>query len=188
MGISLGGCLAIRAAAYEPRIARAAAFDVLTQLAPMPVAANLRLRRLLLRGLQGMSRRNHRCGCEARGTPASHRGMGNGPGDAYFLRKNAACRARSSRTIPHPRHIGRSYTQDVLLCAGAEDHYVPLHQLYDQARWLTGARSTPARVFTRAECAQNHCQIGNLPLAMHTVGAWIEAMAGYHLKVEPEVR
>jgi hypothetical protein len=30
--------------------------------------------------------------------------------------------------------------QDVLLLAGAEDHYVPLEQLHDQMRWLVSAR------------------------------------------------
>ena len=30
VGISLGGCLAIRAAAYEPRVTRVVAFDALT--------------------------------------------------------------------------------------------------------------------------------------------------------------
>jgi len=29
-------------------------------------------------------------------------------------------------------------------------------------------------VFTRADQAQNHCQIGNLPLALRTIGAWID--------------
>ncbi len=74
------------------------------------------------------------------------------------------------------RELSSLLTQDVLLCAGAEDHYVPLHQLYDQARWLTKARSVTTRVFTRSDHAQNHCQVGNLGLALHTIGAWIDTM------------
>ncbi len=188
MGISLGGCLAIRAAAYEPRIARAAAFDVLTDLAECQLRQTSRLRRLLLRGLQGIGagaiidaavRR------EVRRRPIAEWGMAQAMHIFCVKTPHAALAAAAQYRT---RDISGRVTQDVLLCAGAEDHYVPLHQLYDQARWLTGARSVTTRVFTRAECAQNHCQIGNLPLAMHTVGAWIEAMAGYHLKVEPEVR
>jgi hypothetical protein len=64
--------------------------------------------------------------------------------------------------------------QDVLLLAGAEDHYVPHHQIYDQASWLTNARSVTTRMFTRPENGQAHCQIGNLPLAIATIAAWID--------------
>lgn len=42
-------------------------------------------------------------------------------------------------------------TGDVLLLAGAADHYVPATQLRDQIATLTGARSVTARVFTRYE-------------------------------------
>ncbi len=72
------------------------------------------------------------------------------------------------------RDVSARVTQEVLLCGRTEDHYVPLHQLYDQARWLTGARSVTTRVFTRTDQAQNHCQIGNLPLALRTICAWID--------------
>jgi hypothetical protein len=64
--------------------------------------------------------------------------------------------------------------QDVLLLAGAEDHDVPHHQIYDQASWLANARSVTTWMFTRAENGQAHCQIGNLPLAIATIAAWID--------------
>jgi hypothetical protein len=60
-----------------------------------------------------------------------------------------------------------------LLLAGAEDHYVPLQQLWDQARMLTSARSITARVFTADEHAQAHCQVGNLPLVVRVMSDWI---------------
>ncbi|MBO0865086.1 MAG: hypothetical protein J2P16_08460 [Mycobacterium sp.] len=56
--------------------------------------------------------------------------------------------------------------------AGAEDHYVPLGQLGAQIQTPTNARSVTARVFTRAESAQNHCQIGNLGLASRVILDW----------------
>jgi len=64
-------------------------------------------------------------------------------------------------------------TQDVLLMAGAEDHYVPVHQLPDQIATLTNVRSLTARLFTRAEQAQNHCQVGNMGLAFRAVLDWM---------------
>jgi hypothetical protein len=65
-------------------------------------------------------------------------------------------------------------TQDVLLLAGAEDHIVPLHQLWRQARNLCNARSLTVRVFTAAEQAQNHCQVGNVGLALGFVREWLD--------------
>ena len=70
-------------------------------------------------------------------------------------------------------------TQDVLLMAGAEDHYVSVHQLPDQIATLTHVRSLTARLFTRMEQAQNHCQIGNMGLAFRVILDWIgEIIAG----------
>ena len=59
--------------------------------------------------------------------------------------------------------------------AGEEDHYVPLHQFHDQIKTLTNVRSLTARLFTRAEHAQNHCQIGNLALSLQVIVGWLDA-------------
>ena len=57
--------------------------------------------------------------------------------------------------------VSASITQDVLLLARSEDHYVPLEQWYAQTSMLTNARSITAWLFTRSESAQNRCQSGN---------------------------
>ena len=72
--------------------------------------------------------------------------------------------------------ISSQLTQDVLLMAGAEDHYVPVHQLPDQIATLTNVRSLTARLFTRAEQAQNHCQVGNMGLAFRTMIDWMTGL------------
>ena len=72
--------------------------------------------------------------------------------------------------------ISHRVSQDVLLLAGAGDHSVPLAQLWDQARMLTTARSITCRIFTRAEDAQAHCQVGNLPLAITVMSGWLEML------------
>ncbi len=72
------------------------------------------------------------------------------------------------------REISKLITQDALLMAGAEDHFVPLAQLFDQLPLLTNARSVTAKIFTRADQAQSHCQIGNLGLAVTQMLSWVE--------------
>ena len=78
--------------------------------------------------------------------------------------------ARAYRTSD----VSSRVTQDVLLLAGAQDHYVPLDQLWTQAQTLTHVRSLTTRVFTRQEQGQAHCQVGNLPLAIDVMCRWID--------------
>ena len=63
--------------------------------------------------------------------------------------------------------------QDVLVLAGKKDHFIPLKMHEMQIRALTKAGSVTGRVFTEKEYAQNHCQIGNIGLALETMTRWI---------------
>jgi hypothetical protein len=64
--------------------------------------------------------------------------------------------------------------QDVLILTGREDHFIPFKMHDMQVKALTNARSVTGRVFTREEQAQNHCQIGNVGLALDVMVKWIE--------------
>jgi predicted DNA-binding ribbon-helix-helix protein len=63
-----------------------------------------------------------------------------------------------------------------MLLAGTEDHFIPLHQFYDQIRSLTDVRSLTARLFTRRDEAHEHIQIGNLGLVYRVICNWMELM------------
>ena len=63
--------------------------------------------------------------------------------------------------------------QDVLLLAGAEDHMIPLQEYHKNMSGLTNARSLTGRIFVAEEHAQNHCQIGNLKLALDVILDWV---------------
>jgi hypothetical protein len=69
-------------------------------------------------------------------------------------------------------------TQAVLLMAGSKDQGIPLQMLPDQQMWLTQAHSITTRVFTEAESAQNHCQIGNQGLALKVILGWLDEVGG----------
>lgn len=60
--------------------------------------------------------------------------------------------------------------------ATEQDYYVPLHQFHNQIKTLRNVRSLTARLFTRAEQAKNHCQIGNLALSLEVIVGWLDAM------------
>jgi len=63
--------------------------------------------------------------------------------------------------------------QDVLLLTSREDHFIPYKLHNRQVQLLANARSLTDRVFTKAESAQNHCQIGNIGLALQVMDDWI---------------
>jgi alpha-beta hydrolase superfamily lysophospholipase len=177
VGISLGGCLAIRAAVREPRVVRVVAFDVLTDFLECLLRQTPPAARSLLRGLLSIGAGapvDAAVAFAARRRPVVEWGLTQAQHIFGVETPHAALVAAAQYQT---RDVSAAITQDVLLCAGAEDHYVPLHQLYDQASWLTGARSVTTRLFTRFEQAQNHCQIGNLPLAIHTIGTWIDTIS-----------
>jgi hypothetical protein len=157
-------------------VARVVAFDVLTDFFECLTVQTPRAMRIMLKALMRV-----RAGAAidpalaraAKGRPVVEWGISQA---MHVFGVSTPHEAFAAAAAYRTQELSSLVAQDVLLCAGAEDHYVPLHQLYDQACWLTQARSVTTRVFTRSDHAQNHCQVGNLGLALHTIGAWIDAM------------
>jgi pimeloyl-ACP methyl ester carboxylesterase len=178
VGISLGGGLVIRAAAFEPRISQVVAFDILDDFFEAIARQIGRGARIPLRALVTARASGIVNGIAARAVarkPVSQWGLQQGmhvTGTATpydFLRSTTAM---STRSISHRVHA------DVLLLAGADDHYVPLPQLGRQAGNLTNARSVTTRIFTAAEQASNHCQLGNIGAAGRLINSWLGSTAG----------
>jgi hypothetical protein len=66
-------------------------------------------------------------------------------------------------------------TQDVLILTGRNDHFIPFRAHRMQVEALTHAHSVTAKVFTKETQAHNHCQIGNIGLALDVMVEWIAA-------------
>ena len=184
IGISLGGGLVMHAAAGEPRVRRVVAFDVLDDFLEVLVSQSLpptpariagrtlaRIEPLIAHVPGGML--NRVLAARSRRSLMAWWGMWQGMhvtgthSPAAFLRAAAAF----STADVSPRVTG-----DVLLMQGAEDEFVPLHQMVRQAERLTAARSVTTRTFTRAESAASHCQTGNPGLVARTILAWEEGL------------
>jgi pimeloyl-ACP methyl ester carboxylesterase len=174
VGISLGGGLVIRAAAFEPQIIQAVAFDILDDEFEVVARQIRRGAGVVLRALLAARARwliNSVAYQFASLKPvtqwALQQGMHiTGAATPYdFFRSTVAM---STRKISH------NVRADVLLVAGADDHYVPLKQLGRQAANLTNARSVTTRTFTAAEQASNHCQLGNIGAAARLMNGWLD--------------
>jgi pimeloyl-ACP methyl ester carboxylesterase len=176
MGFSLGGGLVIRAAAFEPRVRRVIAYDIMTNglecfLRPMSPAVQKQLLGWIDAGNEGAIDKFF---ADAMAKSLLLDWMtklaiyNTGVKTPYQMLKHYQKYETAS--------ISSQLTQDVLLMAGAEDHYIPVHQLPDQIATLTGVRSLTARLFTRAEQAQNHVQVGNMGLAFRVIIDWMTGL------------
>lgn len=174
IGISLGGYLAVRAASLEPRVQRVIADDVMLDFFACVTSRRGKVAESLIRGLVklrwsfmlnavarimmkrdlysrwGIAQGMHVMGCE---TPSE-----------FFVK------LREYNGYTASGHVAG----DILIMAGAEDHFVPLEQFFEQLKLLTGARSVTGRIFMSKEQAQSHCQVGNLGLAAAHMLGWIE--------------
>ena len=174
VGISLGGGLVIRAAAFESRISRAVAFDILDdefEVIARQIGKGVRIPLRALLTVRARRLVNTIAGWAAARKPVSQWGLQQGMhitggGTPYdFLR---------ATTTMSTRKISDRVRADVLLLAGADDHYVPLRQLRRQADALVNARSVTTRVFTAAEQASNHCQLGNIGAVGRLIESWLD--------------
>jgi len=176
LGISLGGGLAVRAAAFEPRVRLLVCDDVLSDfldvaLRQVPVVRRVALSVLLRAGadtaIDALARR------AMRHSPVLDWGLHQGmhvfgvESPAAFLKTAALF-----RTAAYSPRV----TADSLLLAGAEDHYIPLTQFHQQLATLTGARSVCGHILTRADHAQDHCHLGNFGLSIDLITGWLDDM------------
>ena len=172
IGISMGGWLSLRAAAFEPRIKRVIASSVSYDVNQYNNAIGQRVARYMFEKkrdqlnktlLKKMDKNlyyswfvNHLMDVTNRETPV----------EAFDI----------LMTFNEENLHSALVKQDVLILTGRNDHMVPFKMHQKQVEALTNARSVTERIFTRDECAQNHCQIGNIGLALQTMSDWMESL------------
>jgi pimeloyl-ACP methyl ester carboxylesterase len=174
MGISFGGCLVLRAAAYEPRVKRAIACDICFDvfsiwLEKLPPAKRAVLETLYR--LNAASIYNALMEQAMQKSLVVDWGVRHG---MYIVGAKTPFEHLKISASFNTADVSPLVKQDVLLLAGTEDFGVPIKQFYQQIEALKNVRSLTARMFTRAEQAQNHCQVGNLSLLLDVIATWID--------------
>ena len=166
VGVSMGGYLAPRAAAFEDRISRVVAFDVFTY---DQHGSGLQgaLYRLFLRFpalYNGVARTAMRWNVTA--DHVINQWM-------YITGTETPAEWIALLEDYSVSDVASLIGQDVLLLAGAEDHMIPLKEYHKNMGGLTNTRSLTGRIFAVEEHAQNHCQVGNLKLALDVILDWV---------------
>ena len=67
-------------------------------------------------------------------------------------------------------------TQDVLILSGKNDHFIPIKMHNKMIKALSHAHSIKGIIYTKETNAQNHCQIGNIPLLCMNIIDWLDTL------------
>ncbi|HEX7610179.1 MAG TPA: alpha/beta fold hydrolase [Solirubrobacteraceae bacterium] len=173
LGISLGGGLAIHAAAREPRVTRVICDDICADfqevlLGLLPAELAPELQELLSTGESAAI--DELIAARAPADPQLAWALARGChvfGVSNPSALLAACAAL--RTREASAHVAA----DVLLLCAAADHYIPRSQLAEQAASLTSAASVSTVTLTAADHAEQHCHLGALELSIDVCLAWL---------------
>ncbi len=172
IGFSLGGYLALRAAAHEPRIARVILINALLDFLGCFLAAAPQPLSTMIRGAVEAGDREtlNSLGETMRSDPNTgwaldHGEHISGSADTFeFIQWTARMNTRGFSGLVQ---------QPCLVTAGTMDHIVPLDQFFDQLALLRNSRGLSARLFSTAEHGAAHCQVGNLSLLFSVVERWL---------------
>lgn len=141
LGMSMGGYLAPRAAAFDARIDGVAVNDVVYDLKEFAD----RVYEVSINNPQALETPDLKWLVEYGNLKTGTRGV-----------KGFVDALQDYRLAP----VAAQIKQDALLLAATEDHFTPLHQAEDFAKALTNAKSVTTVVFDRASGAGEHCHLG----------------------------
>jgi len=168
-GISMGGHLCMRAAAFEPRIQRVVtsggAYDYWK--IPGPLARGLLK---LFMHFEDFSTKTMRKKMEK---DAQHKWFAE---NAMYITKidNPFWASMKMLDMNEDNLQPQRITQDVLVLSGRNDHFIPIKMHKLMMKGLPNARSIEGKIYTKETSAHNHCQIGNIPLLCKDIMVWIE--------------
>ena len=173
LGISMGGWLCFRAAAFEPRIQRVIALSIAFDYMQIPSLPLQLLVKVLLRSRELM---NYLARLKMNASYQERWGINN----LMYITKTQTPMDATDILLQFNEHNLHSELvhQDVLILTGTEDHFIPLKMHYKQVNALRNAKSVTGRIFTKEDQAQNHCQIGNIGLALEVMEKWMEEKTG----------
>ena len=173
IGISLGGYLAPRAAAFDKRITKVVAWsifpcfqDILVSMQPQGTQKAFHT----LMKLHARPLLNFVFGKKARKSPIIDWGIKHG---CYAYEASDAYSYAKKLKLYDIAPVADQITQDMLILGANGDHFIDYHLIGKEINMLRNVRSLTFRLFTDKEEAENHCNVGNGKLAIDEILSWI---------------
>lgn len=173
LGISWGGYFAIRSAAYDKRIKKAIMYDVFldgyeVMTNSLPTILQYKIRKLVIDNKQQELENlcNRICKKSVMAKWLFHQGK-------YITGSSTYFEMFKSLKMHNVQLFHEKVTCDVLILAGEKDHYIPVRHYKKSKRLFPNAKSVKARLFTKKEGGEQHCQIGNHILAIKEIVEWL---------------
>lgn len=176
IGASLGGYLAPRAAAFEKRISKVIGWSIFPDFFDILLADDPKPLRVVM---DGMYKRGH---------AGIFNKLYQKMMEKSELVKWNLLHGMYAYDAPDPvsyvqkirqftlKGIGDKVTQDMLILAGRDDHMIMPSLFHEEYDLLPNVRSLALQLYTNADDAGSHCNIGNMKLALDTMIRWIDQM------------
>lgn len=174
LGISLGGYLCLRAAAFEKRIKNVICDDIfycMLDSLTMKMPSNYKEMFFNLLNNNEKQRLNDIFEEKMKNSLDLRWKLNNG---MYITGSDTPFDFLKNAEKYTVEGVQDKVTQNVLLLAGEEDQYVPLERMDTLKKELVNAKSITSRVFTIEEGGEQHCQAGNINLVISEVLDFLE--------------
>jgi pimeloyl-ACP methyl ester carboxylesterase len=177
VGASLGGMLAPRAAAFEPRIKRVVAWGVMPNFLEVIISTRPHLLQVLMKIALRLKLKppiNLAARREMAGDTMAEWGIKHG---MYAFGARSPYEYLAMADKYQILDIAELVTQDFLLLGSTKDHFIPRGFYKEVIDGLVNVKSLTFRLFTEKEEAENHCNAGNTRLVLNTIMDWINEMS-----------
>ncbi len=173
IGVSLGGYLAPRAAAFDKRITKVVAWSIFPSYMDIVMGMHTKKEKrafTLLLKLHAGGLINRIFIKKAKKEPSLDWGIKHG---CYAYEAKDSYGYIKKLKLYDLAPVADRITQDVLILGASKDHFINYRLIGKEISLLKNVRSLTFRLFTDKEGAENHCNLGNGKLAVDEILSWI---------------
>lgn len=169
IGLSLGGMLAPRAAAFESRIKRVVAWGIMPNFYDVVLSKVPKELRLLM-DQEEKEQVNALIQKKMEGDPLVKWAIQHG---MFSMNVETPYDYLNRTRDFEMESIGHQITQDFLLMGSSEDHFIPVTLYKRVIDALPNVKSLTYTLYTKSDAAENHCNMGNTALVVDDIIHWI---------------
>ena len=184
IGISLGGYLAPRAAAFDSRITKVVCWSVFPSFLGSVIGTQgkaIERAFYIMMGLHAKRLLNFVFNMKSKKNPMTGWALRHG---MYAYEASSPYDWARKLEKYDIRPVADKLTQDVLILGASQDHFIDYHKVSQEIDAFVNVKSLTFRLFTDKEHAANHCQVGNAKLALDTIMDWLDQTNKKNMELE----